>query len=342
MIEFLGNTIEEYLIALGAFVVFWIVLRFLQKGILSRLAKLSKETETDLDDTFIRIFQSIKPTFYTYLSFYLATLFLNINSSVQSWLGTILLILVVYQVIKSMQALIDYIIEKKTKAENKDEENAFKFLGNLFKWSLWIVGLILVLSNLGFNVNSLIAGLGIGGIAIAMAVQGVLQDLFSAFSIYFDKPFVVGDTIKVGNDIGTVEKIGIKTTRLRSLSSNEELVISNTELTSARVQNFKKINERRVSLTLGVLYGTPNEKMKKIPEMVKRIVNGVEKARFDRAHFSTFNASSLDFDVIYFIESDDYVRYMEAQQEINLELKGEFEKEGIGMAYPTQTIYLNK
>ena len=114
------------------------------------------------------------------------------------------------------------------------------------------------------------------------------------------------------------------------------------KLKNENFQNFKKINERRVSLTLGVLYDTPNEKMKKIPEMVKRIVNGVEKARFDRAHFSTFNASSLDFDVIYFIESDDYVRYMEAQQEINLELKGEFEKEGIGMAYPTQTIYLNK
>jgi len=341
-LEFLGNTGQDYAIAIGAFIVIWAVLWFLQMVVLKKLGELSKKTDTDLDDTFIRIFKSIRPRFYNFLALYLALFFITLSSTFRKWLGVALLVFVVYQAIKALQVLIDYGIEKKAEADNPDAKSAFKFLGNLLKWSLWLVGLILVLSNLGINVNSLIAGLGIGGIAIAMAVQGILTDLFSAFSIHFDKPFRVGDTIKVGDDVGTVERIGIKTTRLRSIENNEELVISNQELTSSRIQNFRKINDRRVSLILGVLYSTSDEKMKKIPGMVEDIIKNINKARFDRAHFKAFSASSLDFEVVYFVESDDYKVYMDLQQEINLGIKETFEKEKIGMAYPTQTIYLEK
>jgi len=339
---YFGNSVETYVVAFGTFIVFWVVLRFLQLVILKKLSKLSLKTETEIDDVFIKIFKSIRPKFYTFLSFYLALLFVSLDSSIRKWLGIILLVFVVFQVIKSIQVLIDFVIDKKIDDNDKESESAFRFLSNLLKWTLWIVGLILILSNLGVNVNSLIAGFGIGGIAIAMAVQGILGDVFSALSIYFDKPFRVGDTIKIGDDVGTVEKIGIKTTRLRSLQNNEELVVSNRELTSSRIQNFREIKERRVALRFGVLYNTPNEKMKTIPSIVEKIVNGAEKARFDRAHFTSFNASSLDFEVIYFIESSDYTEFLNAQQKINLELKETFEKEKIGMAYPTQTIYLEK
>jgi len=339
--EFLGNTANDYFWALGALVVIWIVLWFLQKVVLNYLGKLSEKTETDLDDTFIRIFKSIKPRFYNFLALYLALLFLNLPEEVTKWLGILLLVFVVYQIIKAVQVLIDYVIEKKTEKGNKDAEAAFKFLGGILKGSLWVVGLILILSNLGINVSSLIAGLGIGGLAIALAVKGILEDLFSTFSIHADKPFKVGDFIKIGDRSGTVEKIGIKSTRLRS-SANEELIISNKELTSASIQNFKKIKERKVKLVFGVLYETPDEKMKRIPDMIKEIIGGVKKARFDRTHFTSFSASSLDFQVVYFVESSEYSDYMNAQQEINLKIKGVFAKEGIEMAYPTQTIYLVK
>jgi small-conductance mechanosensitive channel len=340
--EYFNNTANEYLMALGALVIFWVVLWFLQWVVVKKLAELSTRTDTDLDDTFIRIFKSIKPGFYNFLAIYLALLFITLPSGLRKWLGVALLVFVVYQVIKALQVLIDYGVEKKAEADSPDAKSAFKFLGNLLKWSLWLVGLILILSNLGINVNSLIAGLGIGGIAIAMAVQGILTDLFSAFSIHFDKPFAVGDTIKVGNDVGTVERIGIKTTRLRSLENNEELIISNKELTSSRIQNFRRIKERRVSFVLGVLYETSNEKLKKIPDIIKKILEDIENVSFGRSHFKKFNASSLDFENIYHVKSDDYNVFMDIQQDINLKIKEAFEKEGISMAFPTQTIYLEK
>jgi small-conductance mechanosensitive channel len=340
--EFLGNTTNDLLYALGALIVAWLVLRFLQHVVLRFLERLSKKTDTDLDDTFIRIFKSIQPGFYNFLSLYISLLFLTINETVRHWLGVLLLVFIVFQIIKALQVLIDYVIEKKAERDNPDAKEAFRFLANLLKWSLWIIGLILILSNLGINVSSLIAGLGIGGIAIALALQGILTDLFSAFSIHFDKPFRVGDSIKVGDKVGIVKKIGIKTTRLTSLESNEELVVPNQELTSTQIQNYRKIKERRVKLVFGVLYETAEDKMKKIPSLMKDIVDGVEKTRFDRAHFKTFSASSLDFEVVYFVESGEYLDYMDIQQDINFKVKEVFTKEGIEMAYPTQTIYLNK
>jgi len=198
-----------------------------------------------------------------------------------------------------------------------------------------------VLSNLGVNITSLVAGLGIGGLAIALALQSVLSDLFSSFSIYFDKPFQVGDYIIVGKHSGTVEKIGIKSTRIRA-SQGEEIVISNQELTSARVQNFKKLKERRNTTSIGVTYETSTDKLKKIPDIIKYIIEEEKNARFDRVYFTTFADSALVFDLVYYVKSDAYSVYLETQQNINFKIKEAFEKEGIDMAYPTQTIYLTK
>lgn len=208
---------------------------------------------------------------------------------------------------------------------------------------LWVVGFILVLGNLGVNVTSLIARLGIGGIAIAMAIKGILEDLFSSFSIYFDKLFVVGDRIKIGKNSGKVLKIGIKSTRLRS-KEGETLIISNKELTSTRIQNFGvgQMKERKVKLLFGLVYEVSNEKLERVLGMIDKIITDVKGVRFSRAHFINFGASSLDFEVVYFIESAKYDNYLDAQQKINLKLKSAFEKEEIGMAYPTQTIHLAK
>ncbi|MCK5590629.1 MAG: mechanosensitive ion channel family protein, partial [Candidatus Pacebacteria bacterium] len=173
------------------------------------------------------------------------------------------------------------------------------------------------------------------------AFQNILEDLFSSFAILFDKPFKVGDFIVVGEHKGVVQKMGIKTTRLKS-TGGEEIVISNKELTSARLQNFKKMKERRIGFNFGVTYETPTGKLKAIPGTVKDIIDSIEKARFDRSHFTQFDDSALTFETVYYVTTSDYVVYRDIQQEINLRIKELFEKDGIDMAYPTQTIYLNK
>ncbi len=199
----------------------------------------------------------------------------------------------------------------------------------------------LVLDNLGVNITTLVAGLGVGGIAIALAVQNILSDVFCSVAILVDKPFQVGDFIIVGDMMGTVEKIGIKTTRVRSLSG-EQLVFSNADLVNSRIRNYKRMQERRVVFSFGVIYQTPADKLEHIPAMVKEIIESVDQARFDRTHFKQFGDSSLDFECVYYVLSRDYNLYMDIQQKINLELFTRFEKEGIEFAYPTRTLYISK
>jgi small-conductance mechanosensitive channel len=181
----------------------------------------------------------------------------------------------------------------------------------------------------------------VGGIAVALAVQNVLGDLFASFSIVLDKPFVIGDFIIVGDHLGTVEHVGLKTTRIRSLSG-EQLVFSNTDLLGSRIRNFKRMYERRVVFSLGVVYQTPARLLEKIPPMLRQIVESREQVRFDRAHFRDFGPHSLNFEIVYWVLSPDYALYMDIQQEINLEIYRRFEQEGIDFAYPTQTLYLRQ
>tara|TARA_Y100000310_G_scaffold344730_1_gene459121 strand:+ start:21742 stop:22824 length:1083 start_codon:yes stop_codon:yes gene_type:complete len=342
MLEFLGNTVLEYIVALGAFVLFFVIFLLVQQAILGRLAVLAKKTKTDIDDALIRVVKSLKPPFYYFVAFYLALQFLVLNELFSDVVNVVLVIWIIYQAVIGLQIVIDYGLEKRSRKEDAGTKAAYGYLGRLIKWVLWAVAALLVLSNLGVNITSLVAGLGIGGIAIAFALQNILGDLFSSFAIYFDKPFVVGDFIVVGDKMGNVEKIGIKTTRIRALQG-EELVISNKELTSARVQNFKKLKERRVVFSFGVLYETPSEKVKKISDIVRNIFDGKkDKIRFDRVHFKNLGDSALEFEVVYYVLSSDYADYMDLQQDINFDLMEVFKKEGIEFAYPTQTLYVSK
>lgn len=341
-LQFLSNTVLEYLTALGAFIILILVFKVFHDVILKKLGKLAEKTKNDLDETFIKIVKRLRPPFYLFLAFYFALFFLEIQDFVWQILTVALVIWVVYQVAIASNILVDFAVSKYVKREdNEGTRGAIKLIGKITKGVLWVIAALFVLSNLGVNVTSVMAGLGIGGIAIALALQNILSDLFSSFSIYFDKPFIPGDFIIVGDDMGVVEYIGIKTTRLRALQG-EEIVISNQELTTARVHNFKKMKERRITFSFGVVYGTPNEKIKKIPEIVKKIVDPIDLTRFDRAHFHNFGDSSLDFEVVYYTESPDFVTYMNVQQEIHLGIKEALEKEGVEMAFPTQTLYLKK
>ncbi|MEE9594372.1 MAG: mechanosensitive ion channel family protein, partial [Candidatus Hydrothermarchaeales archaeon] len=216
-----------------------------------------------------------------------------------------------------------------------------KAIRPVIKVFIWGFGVIFLLDNLGFEISTVVAGLGIGGIAVALAAQAVLGDLFSYFAIMIDRPFEIGDFIIVGDYLGTVEHVGIKTTRIRSLGG-EQLVFSNTDLTNSRVRNYKRMEKRRVLFTMGVTYQTSHEKLKEIPTVIRDIIENISDTVFDRAHFSSYGDFSLVFEVAYYVASGDYKKYMDIQQEINLKIKEEFEKRGIEFAYPTQTVYLNK
>ena len=237
----------------------------------------------------------------------------------------------------------------KKSAENLENVSMIKVLGLFAKIVVWILILLTVLTNLGVEITPLIAGLGVGGIAIALALQVILGDLFNAFVIYFDKPFKEGDFIIIGSDMGVVKNIGIKTTRIAALSG-QELVISNSDLTNYRINNYKKMERRRVPFSFGVTYDTPAKKLEKIKTLVGTILENANKKfgekkapiTLDRVHFKSFGDSSLDYEVVYYVPTADYNKYMDIQEYINLNLIKTFEKEKIEFAFPTRTIYMKK
>ncbi|MBE3116500.1 mechanosensitive ion channel family protein, partial [Candidatus Bathyarchaeota archaeon] len=213
------------------------------------------------------------------------------------------------------------------------------FLGFVARLILWAIILLLILDNLGINITGLVAGLGIGGIAVALALQNILGDLFASLSIVLDKPFVLGDFVVVDALSGTIEHIGLKTTRIRSLEG-EQLIFSNNDLLKSRIHNYKRMSERRIVFGFGVVYQTPLEKLKAIKKIVSEVIAKNEKARFDRAHFKEYGDSSLNFEVVYYVTGPDYNIYMDVQEAINLEIFRRFAEEGIEFAYPTRTIYI--
>jgi small-conductance mechanosensitive channel len=341
-INILNNKVGDYAIFLIFFLIFFLLLRIFRGAILNKIKNFIQKIGYELGNTLISIIDTIRAPFYWFLAFYASVNVLNLSPLFLKILTGILLAWVSYQIVKALQILIDYALNKFfDKEKDQGAQNAISAIGKIAKSLLWILAILTVLSNMGVNITSVIAGLGIGGIAVALALQNILNDLFSSFAIYFDKPFVAGDFIIVGDHMGIVEKIGIKTTRIRALQG-EEIVVSNKELTSTRIQNFKKMQKRRVVFNFGVVYETSLEKLKKIPSIVGDIITKEKLTELDRVHFVKFDDSSLTFEVVYYLLSADYNEYMDANQNILFKIKEEFEKEGISMAFPTQTIYIAK
>ncbi len=334
----LGNSA---LTIVGGIVVFTALLGFLKifrTKFLTKLEKITKKTETEFDERLVKMIENISSLFYWFLAFYLTIKIVDFNTNIENILDGIFLVLIVWEVLKITQNLIEYALKKTTAGK---DETVLHGLNLIIKIIIWSTGCLLVLSNLGFNISAIAASMGVGGIAIALAAQNILGDLFSSFSIYFDKPFRLGDYIVIGTDRGTVRKIGLKTTRIETLQG-EELIVSNKELTEARIQNYKKMKRRRISFKFGVIYATPLVKLKKIPETIMNIIEKQELATPQRAHFREFGDFSLNFEATYYIESQDFDDYLNTQQNINFEIKQAFEKEGIEMAFPTQTLFVKK
>tara|TARA_B100001971_G_C18258786_1_gene584685 strand:+ start:2480 stop:3577 length:1098 start_codon:yes stop_codon:yes gene_type:complete len=342
-IEIAGNGLDHWIYALGTIFVLFLSLKLLFGVLKRRISSLSKRTSTIADDLLASALESTKSFVLFTAAVWGGARFLD-SGEFDMYLDFALLIAVVLQAAIWANRMVSTYITFYTDArrdENPGAVSVVQGVSFLVRLVIWSVALLLVVDNLGYDVTALFAGLGIGGIAVALALQNILGDLFASLSIVLDKPFVIGDFIIVGNLMGVVEKIGLKTTRLRSLSG-EQLIFSNTDLLSSRVRNYKRMQERRVPFEFGVIYQTTPDQLEAIPAMVKSIVESVEGLRFDRAHFKSFGASSYDFEVVYYINTPDFNAYMDAQQKINLALCRQFAEHGIDFAYPTRTIFINR
>lgn len=338
---YFGNTAFDYAAALVTFFIVLIIFKIVRSFALNHLRRFAEKTETELDDILVKIIENVRLPFLLYVTAYLASRSLLRSVFAEKILTAVLVLWVTYQAIVAIEIFVDHFITKRDKESGGGNAAAMRLASVVIKTIIWVFALLTALSNLGINVTSLVAGLGIGGIAVALAAQNILGDLFSSFAIYLDRPFVVGDSIKIKDLIGTVEKIGMKTTRVRALSG-EEIVFPNKDIVSAQIHNFAKIKERRIVLNLNVTHETNGEKLAQIPQWIRQIIENEPNVRFDRSHFKEIGEFALKFETIYFVTSPDYVIYMNAQQNINLAIRDKFKKENVAMAYPTETIHIMK
>jgi small-conductance mechanosensitive channel len=343
-VERLGQALGLWLLALAVLGLSLVALLLLRGAIASRLRRLAERTSNDVDDLLAQLVQRTSRLFLLLVSVRLAAMPLELPAGYDRGLQRVFAVALFVQAGIWANHGVRWLIARYLRRRGGEASeipraavlSLFGFFGQVVVWS---VVTLLALANLGVDVTAAVAGLGIGGIAIGLALQNVLSDTFSSLAIILDKPFEEGDFVAVGDYLGTVERIGIKTTHLRSLSG-EQIVLGNSDLLSSRIRNYKRMNERRALFSFGVLYETPLETVERIPGMVREIVESVEQTRFDRAHFRTLGASSLDFEVVYYVLRPDYNLAMDIQQRINLELMRRLQAEGVEFAYPTRTLYV--
>lgn len=308
------------------------------RGLMLRIFSRKASTASDNKTIIIRqLLESTHPFFLFAFSIFLGALWIDLGEGFDIFSRKTafisFIVLVGLWVNVAINHTIDF-VSIRYKNKKGTSSAIFNLSRTICKMLLAATLILFILDNLNFEVSTLIAGLGIGGIALALAVQNILQDLFASLSIIIDKPFLIGDFIIVENYMGSVEYIGIKTTRIRSLSG-EQIIFSNGDLLKSRLRNYKKMNERRIAFSLRVVYETPLDKVKIIPGMLKEIIDKTDNVRFGRAHFKQYGTYSLDFDIVYFVRLPDYNIYMDAQQEINESIYERFQAEGIEFAYPT-------
>jgi len=339
---FWGNSLLNWIIAFGIVVVSWSLIRFGRLVIFRRFKQFAARTRNTLDDFIVQITEgALIPALYLG-ALYGGVSYLTISAGIQKLLHVAVMVVVTFIIIKTITSALNYLINNALGNNPEDLERKRHARGIIIIINivLWILALVFLINNLGYNITSVVTGLGIGGVAIALASQTILGDLFNYFVIFFDKPFEVGDFIIVDDKMGAIEYIGVKSTRIRTLSG-EQLICSNTNLVNARIHNYKRMEKRRVVFTFGIPYNTPPEKVARIPTMIKDIILKQETTTFDRAHFSAFGQFSLTFEVVYYILSADYNLYMDRQQTIYLAILNVFKREGIYFAYPTQTLMIN-
>lgn len=341
---YFGNTLESYILSLAVFLGVLIGVRLVVTIVTRRLRTLAAKTTTDIDDFIVSLLAKIGPAVYFSVGLYIATRSLILPGSIETILRAFFIVILTVKVVQVLQASVDYFLTfwaRRTARTDPTNAVALKNLAAIVRFVLWASAVLFILDNLGINITAMVAGLGIGGVAVALAAQAVLGDAFSSFAIFMDRPFAVGDFIIVGDLLGTVENIGFKTTRIRSLGG-EQLIFSNSDLTNSRIRNYKRMEHRRIVFELGVIYQTSIEQVKAIPQIIEQVVREHELTKFDRAHFKRYGDFALIFEIVYNVLSPDYNKYMDVQQYINVRIFEAFHKAGIEFAYPTQQLYVTK
>lgn len=340
---FYGNTMSAWIVAAGIAAAVALALYGLRYFIKCRLSKLAERTETKVDDILLEVLGSTYFVFILFVALYIGSLSLDLPERPTLILSRLAVAGFLVQAAMwgdaGIRAWRNHSQDKHGLLANHAGVTSVGTLFFMARMVLWVVVVLMVLDNMGVNITTLVASLGVGGIAVALAVQNVLGDLFASLSIVLDKPFVVGDSITIGDTTGTVEYIGVKTTRLRALTG-EQIVFSNAEMLKSVIHNQQRMVTRRAAFVISVTYDTTEDQLRAIPGMVKEIIDAEENATFDRAHLSRFGASSLDFDVVYHVTKAEYALFMDTQQSIFLKLFGQFAAHGIEFAYPTSVVKL--
>ncbi|MFC0251314.1 mechanosensitive ion channel family protein [Massilia consociata] len=337
-----GNDLLTWSIAASIAIATCVLLYGVKVLVVRRLEKFAAHTATWLDDLTIRVLSATHPLFILLMGLYAGSHWLTLpakNTTLMSHLAIATLLLQVAR--WGDVAVHGWLHFYRTRRAGQDAAAATSTaaLGFVARTVIWAVIILMILDNFGVNITTLVASLGIGGVAVALAMQNILGDLFSSLSIVLDKPFVVGDFITVDDLAGNVEYVGLKTTRIRGLGG-EQIVFSNSDLLQSRIRNYKRMQTRRIVFGIGVTYETSKQQLRAIPGILREVVEAQPQVKFDRAHFKSYGASSLDFEVVYIVQSPDYSVYMDVQQAMNFALFDRFEEEGIEFAYPTQTLHL--
>lgn len=341
-LNFAHNSLLRWAAAIALFLLAAALLRLVLAILKSRARRFDTADATAWWAGFPRLVTATRGWFLLATALYVGALALELPNTARNVVHSVAIVALLAQAALWGVVFLDFAVRRYSAQRLQDDAetattiSALNFLG---KMGIWAIALLLALDNVGIDVTAMVAGLGIGGIAVALAAQNILGDLFASLSIVLDKPFVLGDSIAVGDFNGTVEKIGLRTTRLRSLSG-EQLIFANNDLLQNRIRNYKRMFERRVLFVIGVVYETSPEKLRKIPELIRATIDAQPSVRFDRSHFRNFGDSALNFETVYFVLSPDYLQYMDIQQNVNLRLCEEFAREGIQFAYPTQRVLL--
>ena len=336
-----NNSFEDWALALAVTVGSAVAMVFLRAFVLRRMEALSRRTATRLDDFVTAMLSKTYLLFIVVFALYFGSTFLELTAKQDKFVTRIAIASLLLQAAiwgdTGLRAWRDRFSIGPVDGARRASSSVLCFISRLL---LWVVVTLMILDNFGINITTLVASLGIGGVAVALATQNILGDLFASLSIMLDKPFEVGDFIIVGDVLGSVEHIGLKTTRVRGLGG-EQVVFSNGELLKSRIHNHKRMQTRRVAFVLRVAYGTPEDQLCRIPQIIREIVSSKANVNFERAHFFSWGQWSLDFEVVYHFRSPDYILHMDAQQAIFLDIYRRFQQEAIEFAHPLSIVRLD-
>lgn len=339
-VQLAGNTLVEWIVAIAVIMIVAIATRSIQGLLVGRLSRTTAHTSTRIDDVIVSFLRGTKPFFHLALGVVVARNLVHLTDGSARLVHVLLTLTLTLQLgIWGSRVAGGVIAIWATGRDHGQQATLAAALNFFARFVIWMLVLLIALANLGIELSAVIAGLGVGGVAAALAVQSTLGDLFAGVSMYFDRPFDIGDSVGIDDLSGTVTKIGIKTTRIQSLSG-EELVLPNGDIVKSRIRNYARMKERRILFRFNVEYRLSSDKVARAGEIAREVIGRREGLRLDRVHFVALGASALEFEVVYFVLSPDYGVYLDHQQAINLELYRTFEAEGIVFAFPTRTIHL--